>query len=202
MNGCFANLRMLCPCESSHLEPFLYIHIFRSASLDVLYNVWFRYLNLCFANSHMFVPLGVLTVRTSLDTCSNSQVYICYIINAIVYEPKLCKLTYVCALASPHTFNLLFTCISSQVYMNHIIDTLVYETQLCNSHLSVPLRELTLRTFLFAYIYSKVNIYHVIDTFVYEPMLCELTYVSSLASPHFEALCIQAHTYKNTYVIA
>ena len=113
-----------------------------------------------------------------------------------------CKLTYVCALASPHTFNLLYTCISSQVYMNHIIDTLVYETQLCNSHLSVPLRELTLRTFLFTYIYSKVYIYHVIDTFVYEPMLCELTYVSSLASPHFEALCIQAHTYKYTYVIA
>ena len=115
MNGCFANLRMLCPCESSHLEPVLNIHIFRSVSLDVLYNVWFRYLNLCFANSHMFVPLGVLTVRTSLDTCSNLQVNICYIINAIVYEPMFCKLTYVCALASPHTFNLLFTCISSQV---------------------------------------------------------------------------------------
>ena len=119
------------------------------------------YMNPSFANSHMFVPLRVLTLRTFL-----------------------------------------YTCISSQVYMNHIIATLVYETQLCNSHLSVPLRELTLRTFLFAYIYSKVNIYHVIDTFVYEPMLCELTYVSSLASPHFEALCIQAHTYKNTYVIA
>ena len=33
-------------------------------------------------------------------------------------------------------------------------------------------------------------------------MLCELTYVSSLASPHFEALCIQTHTYKYAYVIA
>ena len=231
MKGCVANLRMLCPCESSHLEPFLYIHIFRSVSLDVLYNVWFRYLNLCFANSHMFVPLGVLTVRTSLDTCSNSQVYICY--NSHTFVPL--------RVLTLRTF--LYTCISSQEYMYHIIDTLVYETQLCNSHLSVPLRELTLRIFLFAYIFSKVNIYHVIDTFVYEPMLCELTYVralsnahtlnlfvymkifanihisydryfvyelkfceftyvSAVASPHFEALCIQAHTYKNTYIIA
>ena len=146
----------------------------------------------CCANSHMLLPLRVFTLRTPLYTSLFLEAYIFSIIDTFLYERMFCKLTYVVPLRVLTLRTFLYTCISSQVYMYHIIDTLVYETQLCN----------TLRTFLFAYIYSKGNIYHVIHTFLYEPMLCEFTYVSAVASPHFQALCIQAHTYKNTYVIA
>ena len=51
--------------------------------------------------------------------------------------------------------------------------------------------------FIFANIHISYDRY-----FVYELKFCEFTYVSAVASPHFEALCIQAHTYKNAYVIA
>ena len=40
------------------------------------------------------------------------------------------------------------------------------------------------------------------DASVYELKFCEFAYVSALASAHFEALCIQAHTYKYTHIIA
>ena len=57
-------------------------------------------------NSHMSVPLRALTVRTSLFTCKYSQVYMFQITDTLVYKPIVCKLTYVCALASAHTSNL------------------------------------------------------------------------------------------------
>ena len=65
----------------------------------------FLYMKPCCANSHMFVPLRVLTLRASLYTRTHtcSQVYIYHITDSLVYEPMLCKLTYVCALARAHT---------------------------------------------------------------------------------------------------
>ena len=60
----------------------------------------------CCANSHMSVPLRVLTVRTSLNTYICSQIYIFHITDTFVYDSVLCEqceLTYVCALASAHS---------------------------------------------------------------------------------------------------
>ena len=54
----------------------------------------------------MSVPLRALTVRTSLFACKYSQVYIFQIRDTFVYEPIVCNLLYVCALASAHTSNL------------------------------------------------------------------------------------------------
>ena len=66
------------------------------------------YMNPCFANSHTFVPLGALTVRTSVYTyIAHNYKYIYihrYLIaDRFVYEPVWFKLTYVYALASAHT---------------------------------------------------------------------------------------------------
>ena len=49
----------------------------------------------------MFVPLRALTLRASLHT--HTHIYIYHITDSLVYEPMLCKLTYVCALARAHT---------------------------------------------------------------------------------------------------
>ena len=69
------------------------------------------YMSRCFANSHMLVPLGALTVRTSVYTYIahnyiNIYIHICiyfFITDRFVYEPVWFKLTYVYALASAHT---------------------------------------------------------------------------------------------------
>ena len=53
--------------------------------------------------TYMFVPLRVLTVRTSLYTCIYSEIYIYHITNTFICEPMLCELTYVCAPASART---------------------------------------------------------------------------------------------------
>ena len=74
------------------------------------------YINPFCALSHLFVPSPVLTLRTSLYTCIKSQVYKNYITDICLYEPMLCELTYVCALASAHTLNL-------SVYM-HILTSI------------------------------------------------------------------------------
>ena len=58
---------------------------------------------------HMLLPLYTLTLGTScmiLYAYIYSQVYMYNIIATLVYEPMLCKLTYVSAHANPHTQNL------------------------------------------------------------------------------------------------
>ena len=57
-------------------------------------------------NSNPSVPLQVLTLRTSLDAYIYSQVYTYQISDTFVYELMLCKLTYVCFLASAHAMKL------------------------------------------------------------------------------------------------
>ena len=63
-------------------------------------------MNGCCANLRMLVPLRVLTLTTFLYTCISSQVYMNHTIGTLVYEPKLCELTYVDALSNAHTLNL------------------------------------------------------------------------------------------------
>ena len=93
------------------------------------------YKNLRCGNSHMAVPLRALTVRTSLFTCKCSQVYIFQIIE-VVYKPIVCKLTYVCALASAHTSNLfVYMQISTNIQVSYdghfCIRTYGAETYIC-----------------------------------------------------------------------
>jgi hypothetical protein len=58
-------------------------------------------------NSHLSVPLRALTLRTFLYTYIYSQVLDSYhIMDGFVYEPMLCEITHVCALASAHTLKL------------------------------------------------------------------------------------------------
>ena len=91
----------LCPCECSQLEPHC-IHAYTQKYTYIISQI-LLYVNPCCANSHMSVPLRVLALRTSLHTYMCSQVYIYSITDTFVYEPMLCKLTYVCTLASAHT---------------------------------------------------------------------------------------------------
>ena len=55
------------------------------------------------------------------------------ITDTFVYKPMLCKLTYVCSLASAHTQNVfVYIHILTSIHIkNHITDTLVYQPVLC-----------------------------------------------------------------------
>ena len=92
------------PCECSQLEPLCihrYTHKYTYFILQILLNV-----NPCCANSHMSVPLRVLALRTSLYTYTYTHKYTYiknHITDTLVYQPVLCTLTLVCALASAHT---------------------------------------------------------------------------------------------------
>ena len=126
----------LCPCECSHLEP-LCIHTCAHKYTYIPSQI-LLYMNPCCASWHMFAPLRVLTPRTSLYTYIYSQVYTYiknHITDTLVYQPVLCTLTLVCALASAHTENLFvymhgltrlhkshhrFICIWAHVVRTHI----------------------------------------------------------------------------------
>ena len=130
-------------------------------------------------NSHMSVPLPGLTLRTSLYTCIYSQVHICCITNTFVYEPMLCNLTYVCALASAHTQNP-FVCIHvfTGIHACILLLILLYMNRCCaNLHMSVPLRVLTLWTsclYTYSHKYTNITVYH--------RYFCIWTQVAQLAS--------------------
>ena len=118
------------PCECSHLEP-LCIHTYiHRCTYFILQKL--LYMTPCCANSHMSVPLRVLTLRTSLYTRIYSQAYIDHITDTFVYEPMLCELTYASSLASAHTLKPCFyTYIHWQENTYHVIDAFVYEPMFC-----------------------------------------------------------------------
>ena len=92
----------LCPCECWHLEP-LCIHAYTHKYTYIISKI-LLYVNPCCANSHMSVLLRVLALRTSLHifTCAHKYTYIPSHIS-LYMNPMLCKLTYVCSLASALT---------------------------------------------------------------------------------------------------
>ena len=92
------------PYECSHIEPFC-IHQHFQKCTYIIPKIRL-YMNQCCANLHLFVTLRALTLRTTLYTCIYSQVYIFHITETFVYDSVLCELTYICALASAHTWNL------------------------------------------------------------------------------------------------
>ena len=132
----------------------------------------------CCANSHLFVPLRVLTLWTSLHTY-----YRTHILTSIrlAYNRYSCIWTHVlrthvclCPGECSHSEPL---CIHAYThkYTHIVLQILLYMTPCCaNSHMFVPLRALTPRTSL--HIFTSIHkSYH--RYFVYEPVLSELTYV-------------------------
>ena len=167
----------LCPCECSQLEPLCihrYTHKYTYFILQILLNV-----NPCCANSHMSVPLRVLALRTSLYTYTYTHKYTYiknHITDTLVYQPVLCTLTLVCALASAHTENLF-------VYM-HVL------TRLHKSH------------HRFICIWAHVVRTHIClcpCPCSHSEPLCIHTYVTSILIFHHRYVCIstravQSHT--------
>ena len=95
-----------CHCECSQLEP-LCIHILAKISIVYIYRIMDSnfYMNPCCANSHVFVPLRVLALSLCIHAYTHKHTYIISY-RLLVYEPMLCELTYVCALAGAHAWNL------------------------------------------------------------------------------------------------
>ena len=140
----------------------------------------------------MFVPLRVLTLRTSLHTYIYSQVYIYQesITDMLVYQPVLCTLTLVCALASAHTENLFVYGISIHVsctdclYVcalarHSIHDIRNIHVGVVRTHICLCPCECSHLEPLWIHTYAHKYTYTVTDTFVYEPMLCKLTLVAA-----------------------
>ena len=131
----------------------------------------------CCANSHMSVPLRVLTVRTSLHT------YICHKYTYIFHHRYVCIST---RAVQSHTCTCHCGCSHLEPLGIHILTSIsihVYEPLLCeHTYMFVPLRVLTVRTSLYTCKYSDVYIHHITNTCICEPMLCELTYVCAPAS--------------------
>ena len=119
--------------------------------------------------------------RHCIHTYTHKYTYIKnHITDTLVYQPVLCTLTLVCALASAHTENLfVYMHGLTRLHKSHIH---LYMSPCCaNSHMSVPLPVLTLRTSLHTYICHK---YTITDMFVYQPVLCNLTLVRAIAGAH------------------
>ena len=100
---CCANSNMPVPLPVLALRTSLHTYICSQVYIFDITDFELLCITPCCANSHMSVPLRVLTVRTSLYTCIYLQEYINHITDWFVYEPMLCELTNVCALASAHT---------------------------------------------------------------------------------------------------
>ena len=134
----------LCPCECSQLELLCihrYIPKFTNFILQIL-----LCMTSCCANSHMSVPLRLLTLRipfcVHILTSIYNYIYIKHhITDTLVYRPVLCTLTLVCALANAQILNLF-------VYMHMLTNILMlyqkillYITQFCaNLQMVVPFR--------------------------------------------------------------
>ena len=165
----------LCPRECSHFEPLCihaYIHTY---SYFVLWTLLYKIPG-C-GNSHMSMPVRVLTARASLCAQILTSIHFFQITDTFVYKPIVCNPTYVYAIASAHSSNLfIYTCIYPQIYrMMHtciysqaskcyIMNTFLMNRCCANSHMSFPWLVLTLRTFLYTcmcsqeYIHSPRNV--------------------------------------------
>ena len=128
----------LCPRECSHLEP-LCIH--------------------AYTHKYTYFILQMLLYMTPYTCIYKWYIYNKYTFfhstDTFVYEPMLCGITYVCAVASAHTQNLLaYIDIYSQVYIYHITDTFVYERKahiyLCPCYCS-HLETLCLHAYVYKY---------------------------------------------------
>ena len=146
----------LCPCECSHLEPLVCMHIVTSIQI-LLYITDTLVYEPKLRNSHLFVPckcsrLEPLCLRThiliSIRLAYNR--YSC--IWTHVVRTHVCLSPCDCSHLEPlciHTYAHKYAYIISQI--------LLYINPCCAlSYLFVPLQALTRRTFLYTYIYSQV----------------------------------------------
>ena len=139
----------LCPCPCSHLEP-LCIHTYICHKYTYIPSQICLYINPCCAISHLYVPLRVLTLRTSLYTYIDKYYYTYFVSWLVLYMNPCCAnshmfvpLRVLTLRASLHTHT------HAHKYTYIISQIVLYMNPCCaNSHMSVPLRVLTLRTFL------------------------------------------------------
>jgi len=104
MNPCCASWHMFVPLRVLTPRTSLYTYIYSQVYIyQESYNGYVGISTRAVHSHDLFVPLRVLTLRTSLYTCMYWQDYINHITDSFVYEPMLCQLTYVCALASART---------------------------------------------------------------------------------------------------
>ena len=98
------------------------VHIYHM--LDTLY----MNSNSKHGKSHMSLPVPVHTLKLLVYKHINSQEYTDHIIHTCLYEPMLCKLTFLFVPLRVLTLRTsLYTCIYPQVYLNCRKDTFVQE---------------------------------------------------------------------------
>ena len=146
------------PCECSQLEPLCihrYTHKYTYFILQIL-----LCMTPCCANSHMSVPLRVLTVRTSLHT------YICHMYTYIPSQIRLyinpcCAISHLYVPLRVLTLRTsLYTYIDKYYYTYFVSWLVLYMNPCCaNSHMFVPLRVLTLRASLHTHTHMLTSIH-------------------------------------------
>ena len=135
----------LCPCPCSHLEP-LCIHTYVTSIPSQIC----LYINPCCAISRLYVPLRVLTLRTSLYTYIDKYYYTYFVSWLVLYMNPCCANSHMFVPLRALTLRAsLHTHTHAHKYTYIISQIVLYMNPCCaNSHMSVPLRVLTLRTFL------------------------------------------------------
>ena len=163
---CANSYRCLCRCECSQLEP-LCIHSIYPQIYKYSYYRYFCVWTSCCANSHMSVPLRVLTVRTSLHTYICSQVYIYSITNTFVYRTRAVQshtmYVHPCGCSHLESIHILYTW-HSFVY--------VYPMSCELTSCLMPLRVLIVRTSLYTCKYSDLYTYSISQILLYVNSHC------------------------------
>ena len=119
-------------------------------------------MNRCGANLRMFVPLRVLTLRTSLYTYSQVLVNMYCIIDSFVFARTLCEIPCVCALAGADTLKLFGYMQKLTIfYICFIIDAIVYEPMFCKLTYAFALASVyTLARFVYIIFFRSVHIFY------------------------------------------
>ena len=182
----------LCPCESSHFQPRVYMHISSQVYMNHIIDTLVYETQLC--NSHLSVPLRELTLRTFLFAYIYSKVYTYHVIDTFVYEPMLCELTYVRALSNAHTLNLVVYYTLKILANIHISYDryFVYELKFCEFTYVSAVASPHFGSSLYTSTYLQIYIYHSIDTRVCIWAHAVQTHICfcPCECSHLEPLCI------------
>ena len=162
-------------------------------------------MNRCLANSHTFVPLGALTVRTSVYTYIAHNyiyiyIYIYLIADRFVYEPVWFKLTYVYALASAHTQNLL-------IYL-HILTSIQISYRRCvcrcthveKAHICLCPCECSHLEPLDIHAYTHKYTYIISQIRLQMNPCCAKSHMCALASAHTQNLLRYMHIFTSIHI--
>ena len=107
--------------------------------------------------SHMSLPVPVHTLKLFLYKHINSQEHTYHITHTCLYEPMLCKLTFLSLPLRALTLRTsLYTCIYLQIYIYRMMDTFVQESTVQKLTYVCALASGTVRTSLLMCKYSQV----------------------------------------------